>query len=171
LKVILGAEGILLNRLLLFDAWTMKFRELKLRKDPNCALCGPNATIKELVDYEAFCGLNAPVEEPDLDEITATELNNWINGQVDFQLLDVREPHEYEIARIPGATLVPLGQIVNRICEIKGPATTVVQCKGGVRSAKAIQYLKDAGFEGRLINLKGGITAWSNDVDPSVPKY
>ncbi len=172
LKVILGAEGILLNRLLLFDAWTMKFRELKLRKDPNCALCGPNATIKELVDYEAFCGLNAPAEkESDLDEITATELNDWINGQVDFQLVDVREPHEYEIARIPGAKLVPLGQIVNRICEIKGPVTTVVQCKGGVRSAKAIQYLKDAGFEGRLINLKGGITAWSDDVDPSVPKY
>ena len=172
LKVILGAKGILLNRLLLFDAWTMKFRELKLRKDPNCALCGPNATIKELIDYESFCGLNAPVEkEPELDEITATELNNWINGQVDFQLVDVREPHEYEIASIPGAKLVPLGEVVARIGEIKEVTTTVVQCKGGVRSAKAIQYLKDAGFEGRLINLKGGITAWSNDVDPSVPKY
>ncbi len=172
LKVILGAEGILLNRLLLFDAWTMKFRELKLRKDPNCALCGENATIKELVDYEAFCGLNVSVEkEPDLDEITATELSDWIKGQVDFQLVDVREPHEYEIARIPGAKLVPLGQIVTRICEIEPGKTTVVQCKGGVRSAKAIQYLKDAGFEGRLINLKGGITAWSDDVDPGVAKY
>lgn len=172
LKVILGAEGTLLNRLLLFDAWTMKFRELKLRKNPDCALCGENATIKELVDYDAFCGVNAPVEkEPELDEITATELNNWINGGVDFQLVDVREPHEYEIASIPGSTLVPLGQIVNRICEIKGPATTVVHCKSGVRSAKAIQYLKDAGFEGRLINLKGGILGWSDTVDPSVPKY
>jgi len=171
LKVILGAEGILLNRLLLFDAWTMKFRELKLRKNPNCELCGENATIRELVDYDAFCGVNLPVEEPVIDEITATELNNWIKGGVDFQLVDVREPHEYEIARIPGAKLVPLGQIVNRICEIKGPSTTVVQCKGGVRSAKAIEYLKDAGFEGRLINLKGGITAWSNDVDPTVPRY
>lgn len=169
IKVILGAEGILLNRLLLFDAWTMKFRELKLRKDPNCQLCGPNATIKELVDYDAFCGLMAP--EPVLDEITAMELNNWFNGQVDFHLIDVREPFEYEIAKIPNAQLIPLGQIVNRICEIPKGKTTVVQCKGGVRSAKAIQYLKDAGFEGRLINLKGGISAWSDDVDPSVPKY
>lgn len=172
LKVILGAEGILLNRLLLFDAWTMKFRELKLRKNPNCALCGDNPTIKELVDYDAFCGLNAPVEEElPYEEITATELNRWINSQVDLQIIDVREPHEFEFARIPGATLVPLNQIVNRICEIPKGKTTVVQCKGGVRSAKAIGYLQDAGFEGRLINLKGGITAWSNDVDPSVPKY
>ena len=172
LKVILGAEGILLNRLLLFDAWTMKFRELKLRKNPKCELCGENATIKELVDYDAFCGLNAPVEEEvPYEEITATDLNRWINGQVDLQIIDVREPHEFEFASIPGAQLIPLGQIVNRICEIPKGKTTVVQCKGGVRSAKAIGYLKDAGFEGRLINLKGGITAWSNDVDPSVPKY
>ena len=171
LKVILGAEGILVNRLLLFDAWTMKFRELKLRKNPNCELCGENATIKELVDYDAFCGVNLPVETSALDEITAIDLKVKLDRGEDIQIVDVREPHEYEIARIPGAKLVPLGQIVNRICEIKGPVTTVVQCKGGVRSAKAIQYLKDAGFEGRLINLKGGITAWSNDVDPSVPKY
>ena len=106
-----------------------------------------------------------------MPEKLSPELHNWINGQVDFQLLDVREPHEYEIARIPGSKLLPLGDIVNRICEIKGPATTVVHCKGGVRSAKAIQYLKDAGFEGRLINLKGGILGWSDAVDPSVPKY
>jgi len=171
LKVILGAEGILVNRLLLFDAWTMKFRELKLRKNPNCELCGENATIKELVDYDAFCGVNLPVETSALDEITAIDLKVKLDRGEDIQIVDVREPHEFEIARIPGAKLVPLGQIVNRICEIKGPATTVVQCKGGVRSAKAIQYLKDAGFEGRLINLKGGITAWSNDVDPTVPKY
>jgi len=171
LKVILGAEGILVNRLLLFDAWTMKFRELKLRKNPNCELCGENATIKELVDYDAFCGVNLPVETSALDEITAIDLKVKLDRGENIQIVDVREPHEFEIARIPGAKLVPLGQIVNRICEIKGPATTVVQCKGGVRSAKAIQYLKDAGFEGRLINLKGGITAWSNDVDPTVPKY
>lgn len=172
LKVILGAEGILLNRLLLFDAWTMNFRELKLRKNPNCELCGENATIKELVDYDVFCGLNAPVEENlPYEEITAGELNRWINGHVDLQIIDVREDHEFEFASIPGAQLIPLNQIVNRICEIPKGKTTVVQCKGGVRSAKAIGYLKDAGFEGRLINLKGGITAWSNDVDPTVPKY
>ena len=172
LKVILGAEGILLNRLLLFDAWTMKFRELKLRKNPNCALCGDNPSIKELVDYDAFCGLNVPMEEElPYEEITAAELNRWINSNIDLQIIDVREPHEFEFAKIPGAQLIPLGQIVNRVCEVPKGKTTVVQCKGGVRSAKAIGYLKDAGFEGRLINLKGGISAWSNDVDPTVPKY
>ncbi len=172
IKVILGAEGLLLDRLLLFDAWKMTFRQLKLRKNPECPLCGDNPTIKELIDYEQFCGLKAPVEaKPDLEEITATELKALFDSGADFQLIDVREPHEFEIARIPTAKLVPLGEVVNRICEIKGPKTTVVQCKGGVRSAKAIQYLKDAGFEGRLINLKGGIGAWSDEVDPSVPKY
>lgn len=172
IKVILGAEGILLNRLLLFDAWKMTFRQLKLRKDPNCPLCGDNPTINELIDYEEFCGLKTPPEErSEIEEITAKELNNWFQGQIDFQLIDVREPHEYEIARITDAKLVPLGEVVNRICEIEKGKTTVVHCKGGVRSAKAIRYLKDAGFEGRLINLKGGIRAWSDEVDPSVPTY
>ena len=172
IKVILGAEGILLNRLLLFDAWKMTFRQLKLRKDPNCPLCGENPTITELIDYEEFCGLKAPVEEkPAIEEISATGLKALFDREEDFQLIDVREPFEYEIARIPNAKLIPLGEVVNRICEIEKGKTTVVQCKGGVRSAKAIQYLKDAGFEGRLINLKGGIGAWSDEVDASVPKY
>ena len=144
----------------------------KLRKNPECPLCGDNPTIKELIDYEQFCGLKDPVDaKPDLEEITATELKALFDSGADFQLIDVREPHEFEIARIPTARLIPLGEVVNRICEIKGAKTTVVQCKGGVRSAKAIQYLKDAGFEGRLINLKGGIGAWSDEVDPSVPRY
>jgi molybdopterin/thiamine biosynthesis adenylyltransferase/rhodanese-related sulfurtransferase/molybdopterin converting factor small subunit len=173
IKVILGAEGILLNRLLLFDAWKMTFRQLKLRKDPNCPLCGEKPTIRELIDYEEFCGLKtlAVNEKPILEEITATELKSFFDRDEDFQLIDVREPHEYEIARIPGAKLIPLGEIVNRICEIEKGKTTIVQCKGGIRSAKAIGYLKDAGFEGRLINLKGGIGAWSAEVDPSVPRY
>jgi molybdopterin/thiamine biosynthesis adenylyltransferase/rhodanese-related sulfurtransferase/molybdopterin converting factor small subunit len=172
IKVILGAEGILLNRLLLFDAWKMTFRQLKLRKDPACPLCGDNPTIKELIDYEEFCGLKAPIEEkPAIEEISATELKSLFDRDENFQLIDVREPFEYEIARIPNAKLIPLGEVVNRICEIEKGKTTVVQCKGGVRSAKAIQYLKDAGFEGRLINLRGGIRAWSEDVDPSIPKY
>lgn len=173
IKVILGAEGILLNRLLLFNAWEMTFRQLKLKKNPECPLCGDNPTIKELIDYEQFCGLKEPVKtEPELEEITATELDQWFKGQVDFQLIDVREEFEYEIAKINGSKLIPLGDIVNRICEVgKEGKTTVVQCKGGVRSAKAIRYLQDAGFKGRLINLKGGITAWSEEVDPNVPKY
>ena len=172
IKLILGAEGILLNRLLLFDAWKMAFRELKLKKNRECPLCGDNPTIKELVDYEEFCGLKVPPqEELALEEITAAELKSLIDGNADFQLIDVREPFEYDIARIPGAKLIPLGEIVNRICEIEKGKTTIVQCKGGVRSAKAIGYLKDAGFNGHLVNLKGGIGAWSDTVDRSVPKY
>jgi molybdopterin/thiamine biosynthesis adenylyltransferase/rhodanese-related sulfurtransferase/molybdopterin converting factor small subunit len=172
-KIILGAEGILLNRLLLFDAWKMAFRELKLRKDPACPICGDNPTIKELIDYEEFCGLRSPAvdETPQLEEITATELKTLLDSDPNIQLIDVREPFEFEIARIPTGRLIPLGDVVRRSNEIDPEKTTVVHCKGGVRSAKAIQSLKDAGFAGRLINLKGGIKAWSEDVDPTVPKY
>ncbi len=172
IKVILGAEGILLNRLLLFDAWKMSFRELKLRKDPSCPLCGDNPTIKELIDYEEFCGLKALVEaKPILEEIRASELKSRLDSGEDLQLIDVREPFEYEIAQIPNTKLIPLGEVVTRASEIDQSRTTVVHCKGGVRSAKAIESLKAAGFSGRLINLKGGIGAWSDEVDPSVPKY
>lgn len=171
LKVILGAEGILLNRLLLFDAWTMKFREMKLRKNPNCELCGENATIKELVDYDAFCGIDQPTDTPPLEEITATNLKAKLDGGEDIQIIDVREPHEFDFAKIQNTVLIPLGEVVARSAEIDSARTTVVHCKGGVRSAKAIEALHKNGFLGRLINLKGGITAWSNEVDPSVPKY
>ena len=173
IKVILGAEGILLNRLLLFDAWQMKFRELKLRKNPACPICGDNPTIKELIDYEAFCGLKQTVEEKKefLEEITATELNDLIKNKSDLQIIDVREPYEFEIAKIPNTKLIPLGEIVKRANEIDSDKTIVVHCKGGVRSAKAIAALKENGYAGKLFNLKGGITAWSNDVDPNVPKY
>ncbi len=172
IKVILGAEGILLNRLLLFDAWQMKFRELKLRKNPDCPVCGDNPAIKELIDYEAFCGLNQAVTEtPALEEITATELSDLIKTNSEVQIIDVREAHEYEIAKIPHAKLIPLGEVVGRSGEIDSSRTAIIHCKAGGRSAKAIEALKNAGFSGRLINLTGGITAWSNDVDPSVPKY
>ncbi len=171
IKVILGAEGILLNRLLLFDAWQMKFRELKLRKNPDCPICGDNPTIKELIDYEEFCGLNLPTETPILEEITATELNELIKKDHEVQIIDVREPHEFEIAKIPHTKLIPLGEIVNRAKEIDSSRTAILHCKGGVRSAKAIAALKENGFTGRLINLKGGIAAWSDEVDKSVPKY
>ena len=174
IKLILGAEDTLINRLLLFDAWQMKFRELKLRKDPLCPMCGENPTIKELIDYEEFCGLRQVQEKPDansLEEITATQLKQRLDEGRDLQLIDVREPSEYEIARIPGTKLIPLGQVVTRLNEIDPSRETVVHCKGGVRSAKAIEALKKAGYPGRLLNLRGGITAWSNDVDPNVPKY
>jgi sulfur-carrier protein adenylyltransferase/sulfurtransferase len=173
IKIILGAEGILVNRLLLFDAWAMKFRELKLRKDLLCPICGESPTIKALIDYEAFCGLspNQQAAQPELEEITATELKQRLDRGDDIQIIDVREPHEYEIARLPGTKLIPLSHVVNRMNEIDPARETVLHCKGGVRSAKAIEALKLAAFPGRLINLKGGITAWSNEVDASVPKY
>lgn len=177
IKIILGAEDLLINRLLLFDAWQMKFRELKLRKDPSCPVCGPHPTIKELIDYEEFCGLRAATEEATadqketLEEITALELKQRLDRGDDLQLIDVREPNEFEIARIPGTTLIPLGQISSRMGEIDPSRETVVHCKMGGRSAKAIRTLHAAGFAGRLLNLKGGITAWSDEVDPSVAKY
>lgn len=180
IKLILGDGEPLINRLLLFDAWKMRFHELKLRRDPACHICGENATIKELIDYEEFCGLKPqPTAEQlaqasgqeQMPEITATELKERLEHGADIQIIDVREPHEYEIARIPQTKLIPLGQVVGRITEIDPERETVVHCKGGARSAKAIEELKRAGFTGRLINLKGGITAWSTEIDPSVPKY
>ncbi len=174
LKIILGAPDIMVNRLLLFDAWRMRFREMKLRKNPDCPMCGDQPTIKELIDYEQFCGITPPPPaetENKMEEITATELKQRIDRGDDIQIIDVREPHEYEIALIPGSRLIPLGQVLNRVSEIDPERETVVHCKMGGRSAKAIETLQRAGFTGRLINLKGGITAWSNEVDPSVPKY
>lgn len=172
IKIILGAPGILVNRLLLFDAWRMRFRELKLRKNPDCPVCGDHPTIKKLIDYEEFCGMPQQTEiKPTMEEITATELKKRLDQGDDIQIIDVREPNEYEIGKIPDSKLIPLGQVLNRMNEIDPERETVVHCKMGGRSAKAIDALHRAGFPGKLINLQGGITAWSNDVDPSVPKY
>jgi adenylyltransferase/sulfurtransferase len=181
IKLILGGDSQpLINRLLLFDAWRMRFRELKLRKDPSCPVCGEHAVIKELIDYEEFCGLKpqppAGAEQQQqpgaqMLEISATELKQRLDHGDDIQIIDVREPNEYEIARLTNTKLIPLGQVLNRMSEIDPSRETVVHCKMGGRSAKAIEALKRAGFTGRLINLKGGITAWSNEVDPGVPKY
>jgi adenylyltransferase/sulfurtransferase len=173
IKIILGAPDIMVNRLLLFDAWRMRFRELKLRKDPNCPVCGDNPTVKELIDYEQFCGITQTTQasQTTMEEITATELKQRLDKGDDIQIIDVREPHEYEIGQIPNSKLIPLGQVINRIDEIDPTRETVVHCKMGGRSAKAIDALQRSGFTGKLSNLVGGITAWSNDVDPSVPKY
>jgi molybdopterin/thiamine biosynthesis adenylyltransferase/rhodanese-related sulfurtransferase/molybdopterin converting factor small subunit len=175
IKLILGAEDIMVNRLLLFDAWQMKFREFKLRKDPKCPVCGEQPTVKALIDYEEFCGLRDQPQprsaEAKLEEISATELNSRRLRGERLQIIDVREPHEFEIARIPDTKLIPLGHVVSRMNEIDDSVDTIVHCKAGVRSAKAIETLKRAGFQGHLINLKGGITAWSEEVDPRVAKY
>jgi adenylyltransferase/sulfurtransferase len=176
-KLILGIGEPLIGRLLLYDALSMRFREYRLRKDPECPVCGEHPTVTHLIDYEEFCGVGrgnaapAPeVSDKPMQEITAVELKAKINRGDDFQLVDVREPHEYAIARIPGAVLIPLGQIASRSGELDRGREMVLQCKGGFRSAQALQALKEQGFT-KLVNLKGGITAWSNDVDPSVPKY
>jgi adenylyltransferase/sulfurtransferase len=178
IKLILGGDARpLINRLLLFDAWVMRFRELKLRRDPQCPVCGEHPTITELIDYEEFCGLKPQetkidqTEEQKMEEITATELKQRLDRGDRLQIIDVREPNEYDIARIPNTKLIPLGQVVNRMGEIDPNRETVMHCKMGGRSSKAIEALKRAGYTGRLVNLKGGITAWSNEVDPSVPKY
>jgi adenylyltransferase/sulfurtransferase len=174
IKLILGDGDPLVNRLLLFDAWTMRFREVKLRKNPDCPMCGVNPTIKSLIDYELFCGIGTAAPSPsstELEEITAVELKRRIDLGQDVQLIDVREPHEFAIARLPNTRLIPLREIASRTSEIDPSRETIVFCKVGLRSAQAVRRLKQAGFTGRLFNLKGGILAWSDDVDPSVPKY
>ncbi len=174
IKLLLGEGEPLVNRLLLFDAWRMRFREVKLRKNPDCPMCGPHPTIKQLIDYEQFCGIGAPAPQPassEPEEITAVELKRRIDLGQDVQLIDVREPFEYAIARLPNTILIPLRQVADRASEIDPTREAVVYCKVGLRSAQAIRTLKRAGFRGRLTNLRGGILAWSNDVDPSVPRY
>lgn len=172
-KLILGRGEPLIGRLLLFDALAMKYRELKLRKNPNCPVCGENPTIKELIDYEAFCGIGTQAErivlEPEY-EISVRELNTRILGKDGPFILDVREPHEFEICRIPNSKLIPLGELATRVHELDRSWDIVAMCRSGARSAKAVKFLREAGFE-KVKNLVGGILAWSDEVDPSVPKY
>ncbi len=173
LKLILGKGAPLIGRLLLFDALQMQFRELKLRKNPECPVCGEHPTIHELIDYEEFCGIRGgePMQQPaGVPEITPTELKKMMDEHRRFVLIDVREPHEYEICRIPGSTLIPLGEIAKRMNELNSADEIVVHCRSGMRSAKAVQILMQAGFR-KIHNLKGGILAWSDEIDPSVPKY
>jgi molybdopterin/thiamine biosynthesis adenylyltransferase/rhodanese-related sulfurtransferase len=176
IKLITGIGEPLIGRLLLFDALKLKFRELKTRKDPKCPICGPNATIKELIDYEAFCGMaavEAPVAAPTfggIPEVTVRELKQDIDSGKDFDLIDVREPQEWEIGRIPGARLIPLGDLPKRIHELDSSREIYLQCKVGGRSAKAAKFLYDSGFR-KIKNVAGGIDAWSHEIDPSVPTY
>lgn len=173
IKLILGSAEPLINRLLLFNAWNMRFRELKLRKDPACPICGDRPSISELIDYEEFCGLRqAATEAPQCEEITAIELKRRLDDNDDtLQIIDVRERHEHAIVRFPCSKLIPLGQIVRRKEEIDPEMDTVVICKIGKRSAQAIEILKKAGYSGRLFNLKDGIVAWANEVDNTMAIY
>ncbi len=172
IKLILEKGTSLVGRLLLFDALGMKFRELKLRKDPECPVCGENATIKALIDYEAFCGIVPAGEESPtgIDEVTPKELKEELDQGKDPYILDVRNQVEYDISRIEGSHLIPLDQLLNRLHELDSARDIVAHCRTGARSAKAIEMLQEAGFR-KLRNLKGGVLAWADEVDPTMPKY
>jgi adenylyltransferase/sulfurtransferase len=174
-KLILKIGDPLVGRLLLYSALDMRIREVKVRRDPECPICGAHPTITKLIDYEVFCGIALGQEEVTaqtngIKEITAKELQSLMNHKDKFTLVDVREPHEFQIAKIPGAKLIPLGEVAQRANELDTADDIVVHCRSGARSANAIRVLQKMGFK-RLRNLKGGILAWSQDVDPSVPQY
>ncbi|MBV9574930.1 MAG: molybdopterin-synthase adenylyltransferase MoeB [Acidobacteriales bacterium] len=171
IKLILGKGEPLIGRLLLIDALAMKFRELKLRRNPECPACGENPTITGLIDYEQFCGIRGeeqPVEASG-SEMQAEELKRRLDAGDDIFVLDVREPHEYQICNL-GGHLIPLGELPNRVHELDSSREIVAHCRSGVRSAKAVSFLQQAGFR-KVHNLAGGILAWADKVDPKMPKY
>ncbi|MCU1342837.1 MAG: UBA/THIF-type binding protein, partial [Candidatus Acidoferrum typicum] len=172
IKLILGTGEPLVGRLLLFDALAMRFRELKLRRNPSCPMCGDHRTITKLIDYEEFCGIRgeeAPPMTDGIPEISAKDLKARQDRGDDLFILDVREPHEYQICNLNGK-LIPLGELPRRVNELDSSREMVVHCRSGKRSADAIQFLQKAGFK-KLLNLKGGVLAWADEVDPSMPKY
>jgi molybdopterin/thiamine biosynthesis adenylyltransferase/rhodanese-related sulfurtransferase len=172
LKLIIGKGDPLIGRLLLFDALGMKFRELKLRKNPECPVCGDHPTVTKLIDYQEFCGIRgeeAPAAPTTVPEITPRELKARLDRGDDLYILDVREPHEYQICNI-GGHLIPLGELSRRVHELDSSREIVAHCRSGKRSAEASEFLRKAGFR-KIWNLKGGILAWSDEVDPNVPKY
>jgi sulfur-carrier protein adenylyltransferase/sulfurtransferase len=176
IELLLGIGEPLAGRLLMFDALALRFRELKLRRDPCCPVCGDDPTIHELIDYERFCGI-VPEEEETVTfdrvpEMTATELKRRLDRGDDLTIVDVREPYEWEIGNLGefGARLIPMAELGERLDEIARDAEIVLQCRSGSRSGRALEFLRTQGYE-KLYNLKGGILAWSDEVDPSMPKY
>ncbi len=172
-KLILGKGQPLVGRLLLYDALAMSYRELKLRKDPDCPVCGDNPTVTQLIDYQQFCGIPA---EPELavveqkEEITVTELHQKIGSGSPPFILDVRQPHEFDICNLPNSTLIPLNQLPARLDELDKSQDIAVLCRSGVRSARAVSFLQQLGFD-KAVNIRGGILAWSDEVDSTVQKY
>jgi sulfur-carrier protein adenylyltransferase/sulfurtransferase len=173
LKLIIGKGEPLIGRLLLFDALAMRFRELKLRKNPDCPVCGEHPTITKLIDYAEFCGIRgeetASPAQTGVPEIAPRELKARLDRGDDLFVLDVREPHEYQICNL-GGHLIPLGELSRRVNELDSSREIVAHCRSGKRSAEAVEFLRGAGFR-KVLNLKGGILAWSDEVDASVPKY
>jgi molybdopterin/thiamine biosynthesis adenylyltransferase/rhodanese-related sulfurtransferase len=178
-KLLLGQGDSLAGRLLLFDALRLRFREMRLRRDPACPVCGDEPTIHELIDYERFCGYapaeaaqEKPMYDNDLPEITATELKERLDRGDRLTIIDVREPFEWDIGNLEahGARLIPLNQLPHRMGEIDPGEEIVLQCRSGARSAQAQGFLRQHGYE-RVLNLRGGILAWSGEVDPTIPQY
>ncbi len=172
IKLIIGRGESLAGRLVLFDALAMKFRELKLRKNSHCPMCGTHRKINQLIDYNEFCGIRGE-EEPETDlkvpEITPRELKERLDRGEDIFILDVREPHEYQICNLKGH-LIPLGELPRRVHELDSAREIVAHCKSGKRSAQAVDFLRQAGFR-KIYNLHGGILSWSTEVDSSIPRY
>jgi molybdopterin/thiamine biosynthesis adenylyltransferase/rhodanese-related sulfurtransferase len=174
IKLILGKGSPLIGRLLLVDALSMRFRELKLRKNPECPVCGENPTVKELIDYDHFCGIVPESKEEKavkngVPQLSVRELKRRIDGGEDVFILDVREPYEYQIAQI-GGKLIPQNDVPQRLPEIPRDREVVVQCRSGARSQKIAEFLKQSGYT-QVVNLAGGILAWSDEIDPKVQKY
>ena len=171
LKLALGKGSPLVNRLLLFNALDMKFRELKLRRDPKCPICGDNPTITELIDYEEFCGIGLEPDDPHQhpDEVTVQQMKEALAGN-DIAVIDVREHDEAEIAKIDGVPMIPLSELPQRFTELDPNQTIYLHCKMGTRSLKAVDFLKQQGFK-YCRSVAGGINAWAEEIDPSVPRY
>ena len=173
LKLALGKGSSLIGRLLLFNALDMKFRELKLRRDPQCPLCGENPTITKLIDYEMFCGILPepanPAQNP--DEVTVQEMKRALDDpKLGIKVIDVRDPDEYQIAHINGVPQIPLGSLPQRFTELDPNQTIYLHCKSGIRSMKALKFLREQGFK-YVKSVKGGISAWADEIDHSVAKY
>ncbi len=174
IKLILGKGESLIGRLLLVDALNMRFRELKLRRNPQCPVCGPHPTVTELIDYQQFCGFAPETPEEKIvkngiPQLTVKELKSRIDAGEDVYILDVREPYEYKIAQI-GGKLIPQNEVPQRLAEIDRQREVIVHCRSGVRSQRIAEFLKQAGYP-RVVNLAGGILAWSDEIDPTVQKY
>ena len=174
IKLILGKGESLVGRLLLVDALSMRFRELKLRKNPECPVCGENPTVTELIDYQHFCGIvpEAPQEasmKNGIPQLSVKELKQRMDAGEDVYILDVREPYEYRIAQI-GGILIPQTDVPNRLAEIDREREIIVQCRSGVRSQRIAEFLKQQGYP-RVVNLAGGILAWADEIDPKMQKY
>ena len=172
IKLLVGTGDPLLGRLIHFDALKAKFREFQLQRDPDCPVCSTSPKITEPIDYEGFCShpINSQAMSTNIPEITVEDLKARFDRNDRFVLLDVREPFEWEIAKIPGAILIPLGDLPARLGELNASDDIVVQCKSGGRSSNAVQFLQENGFS-KVCNLAGGIHAWSDRIDPDVPRY